>query len=132
MLGRARRLAPYLLALAPLGFLPPAARADGDSEKPAEPPKKERPTKDDTSIFLDWKIIKTRGIANAKERAAYWEGKGTGGKDLVWLGNIWNRGEVYDKATSAWEQFLEWKPPEDPASSKIKDLYEKNREIARR
>src|SRR2546425_59395 len=37
MLGRARRLAPYLLALAPFAFLPPAARADGEGEKPAEP-----------------------------------------------------------------------------------------------
>ena len=135
MLGRARRLAPYLLALAPFAFLPPAARADGEGDKPAEPPppKKEKPTKDDTSIFLDWKIVKNRGIANAKDRGTYWEGKGTAGKDLVWLGFIWNRAEVYDKAISAWEQFLEWKPPEgtDKDSVKIKETYEKNREPAR-
>ena len=119
MLGRALRLAPYLLALLPLLGFTPTARA-GEGDPPAEPPKKEKPQKDDTSIFADWKIVKGRGsIGNAKDRAAYWEQKGATGMQLCWLGYIANWGELYEKAAAVWEQWLDWTPPEGPEKEAV-------------
>ena len=131
MLGRARRLSPFLLALLPFFIAHPSARADGEGDAPAEP-KKEKPTKDDASIFSDWKFVKQRGKRYVMERAAYWEGKGTKGKDLIWLGLMWNRGEAHDKAISTLEQYLEWTPPTgvDSEATAIRGAYEKNREKA--
>jgi tetratricopeptide (TPR) repeat protein len=154
--GRRRLAAPLFALLAlPLWVASPAAADDppapppdlptpkGEEPKPDAPkpeapkpdePKKERKKTDDTSIFADWKLVKQGGIKNARDRAAFWEGKGTSGKNLAWLGFMWNRGEVYDKAAATWEQFLEWKPPEGDSKEAVKDreTNAKNRETIRK
>lgn len=101
-----------------------ARRASADDPPPtppAEPPKEKKPDHDDTSIYKDWKIAKFRGIRHAQDRATFWEQKGVSGKDLNWLAWLWDRGEAYDKAAAAWEQFLGWTPDE-----KAKGDFEKN------
>src|SRR6185503_11952391 len=80
---------------------------------------------DDTSIFMDWTLVKRGGIANAKARAEFWAAKGVTGKDLNWLGHMWYRGEEFAKAVDAWNQFLEWKPPQDDSKESVK-LREQN------
>jgi tetratricopeptide (TPR) repeat protein len=112
---------------------PPAPDAP-PPDAPKEEPKSDEPKKpksDDTNIFTDWKkFVKPAGIQNARNRAKYWEDKGTTGKSLMWLGFMWERGEVFDKAAAAWEGFLAWKPPEGDSKDAVRDreAYGKNRE----
>src|SRR6202008_3872009 len=98
------------------------------------PKKPEKKKFDDTNTYLDWRLVKQGGIANARRRAEYWEGKGTEGKNLAWVGFMWDRGEVYDKAVASWEKFLEWKPPEGDSKDAVKDRENnpKNRETVRK
>jgi tetratricopeptide (TPR) repeat protein len=91
----------------------------------ADDPPPAKKTSDDTSIFGDWKYIKNRGATYAKERGEFWEGKGTTGKDLIWLGKIWHRGQEYRKAIAKLEDFLKFVPDE-----KNRETVEKNRELA--
>lgn len=90
-------------------------------------PKTEKPKTDDASIFKDWTLCKQRGAAHCRVRGEFWSGKAVG-KDQIWLGRIWARGEDYAKAASAYEAFLEYKEVGD---DKAKDLNTKNRELAR-
>jgi tetratricopeptide (TPR) repeat protein len=137
--GRRRLAAPlFAFLMLPLAFALPA-RAD-DPPAPEQPPpeapkpdepKAEKKKFDDTNIFNDWKkFVKLGGIQNARNRAKFWEEKGATGKQLEWLGFMWNRGEIYDKAVAAWEQFLAWKPPEGDSKDAVRerDAYVKNRE----
>ena len=143
--GRRRLAAPlFALFTLPLWFAAPAVADDPpapppDAPKPEEPkpeePKKEEPKKerkkfDDANIFTDWKLVKQGGIRNAGDRARYWESKGAAGKQLEWLGFMWERAEVFDKSVTAWEQFLTWKPPEGDSKEAVKEreTYAKNRE----
>ncbi len=123
-----RRL-PRFLSLAALLLLPVAAAPVAFSD---DPPKKERPTKDDTSIVNDFKLAKVKGIGYHKERGEFWEQKGTSGKDLYWLARFFEVGEVYDKAAAVFEQYLGWEPPaSDPNVEKLRSDKEKNAENAR-
>ena len=118
--------------------LHPIAFAD-DPAPPAEPPKetpKETPTEkpkkvefDETSIFKDWGLCKSRGAKHCRGRAEFWQGKGTTGKDLFWLARMWQRGEEFAKAAAAFEQFCEYKPP--PGDEKAITNNLTNRETAR-
>jgi hypothetical protein len=113
------RLLPALLALA---FLPsPYARAeDEEPPTPKEDGKdKEKPAKPQT-IFKDWKEVKKKGVAHAKERAAHWEAQGVKGKDLLWLGLMWDRGQEFAKSAAAIEESL-----------KATDITDANKEVAR-
>lgn len=103
--------------------LAPAApvRAE-DGEKPA---KKET---DDEKIAADWKLCKQRGAAHCRKRAEFWTEKGTAGKELFFLGLMWNRGEEYGKASEVLAKFLEWTPPSDDAGAVAAN--QKNREFA--
>ena len=143
--GRRHLLSPLLASLLlPFAFQFPA-RADDppappDAPKPEEPkpeapkpeePKTEKKKFDDTNIFTDWKkFVKQGGIQNARNRAKFWEEKGASGKQLEWLGFMWERGEVFDKSAAAWEQFLGWKPPEGDSKDAVheREQYAKNRE----
>jgi tetratricopeptide (TPR) repeat protein len=127
MAARWSRLAlPPALCLPFALAAPRLARAEGEEEAPK--PKKQET--DDTSIFKDWKLCKARGAAHCKTRAGLWAEKGIAGKDLFWLGLMWNRGEAYDKATSTLEQFCEWTPaPGDEKAAKDNAI---NRETARK
>ena len=62
----------------------------------------------DESIAKDWKddINRKKGISFAKTRGEFWEAKGVTGKDLYWLGRIWEYSQEYDKANAAFEGFL--------------------------
>lgn len=128
MAARWSRLAvPTLAILLPLTLSAPRlARAEGEEE----PPKPKKQETDDTSIFKDWKLCKARGASHCKTRAGMWAEKGVSGKDLFWLGLMWNRGEAYDKATATLEQFCEWTPaPGDEKAAKDNAI---NRETARK
>ena len=128
MASRWSRLAlPALVAFLPLALAAPRlARAEGEEEAP----KPKKADTDDTSIFKDWRLCKARGAAHCKGRAAVWTEKGTTGKDLFFLGLMWNRGEVYDKAGATLEQFLEWTPP--AGDEKAATTNATNREFARK
>jgi tetratricopeptide (TPR) repeat protein len=116
----------FLATAFAVSLLFPAAAAR--AEDAAEPPKKAET--DDTSIFKDWKLVKARGIRHARTRAEFWAGKGVEGKDLFFLGLMWNRGEDYGKAIETLEKFLEWAPPSD--DQKAVDANKTNREFTRR
>jgi len=96
---------------------PPAPDAKGGEEKGGEA--KGEPKKGDT-IFKDWKEVKKKGIAYAKERAEHWEATGVKGKDLVWLGLMWDRAQNAAKAAKALEESLS-----------APDITDKNKELAR-
>lgn len=118
---------PVLAAVLPLAVAAPRlARAEGEEE----PPKAKKQETDDTSIFKDWKLCKARGAAHCRGRAEVWAAKGTSGKDLFFLGLMWNRGESYDKAASVLEQFCEWTPA--PGDDKAVTANATNREFARK
>jgi tetratricopeptide (TPR) repeat protein len=114
----AARLRPIALALTVAFALPlaPGARAEDATEAPppeAPPEEGTKPAKvetDDTSIFKDWGLVKRKGIAHAKTRAEFWAGKGVTGKDLNWLGRMYERGELYAKAIEALQGFIDWTP----------------------
>jgi len=124
-----RPTAAFLAILgAAAGSLAYAPRIFAEDE-PKPEPKVEKPKTDDTSIFKDWTLCKQRGAKHCRERGEFWAGKGTTGKDLIWLGRIWGRGEDHAKAAAAYEQFLEYKPPAgDEAAA---GLNTKNRELAK-
>jgi tetratricopeptide (TPR) repeat protein len=120
-----RRFLALLATSAALLFAAPAVvRGEGD-----DAPKPEKPKTDDTSIFKDWGLCKQRGAKHNRERAEFWTGKGTAGKDLMWLGRMWARGETYPKAAATFEAFLEWKPPAGDEKAIANNLT--NRETAR-
>ena len=109
--------------------VPPAEPAmEPAMEAPKEAPK--RPESDDANIFKDWKICSARGVKHCRERAEFWTKKGTIGKDLVWLGRMYARGEEYAKAAAAYEQFLEYKVPAN-APEKDQGNNTSNRQVAR-
>jgi tetratricopeptide (TPR) repeat protein len=131
----AARIPPLAFALAlALPFAPLARAEDAAPEgpaaepAPAETPKPAKAETDDTSIFKDWKLVKQRGVAHSKKRAEFWAGKGAAGKDLIWLGLMYERGEDYPKAIEALKGYLDWKPPEGDA--KAADTKQKNLELA--
>jgi tetratricopeptide (TPR) repeat protein len=101
------------------------ARAEDAPDAPAPKAKKEF---DDASIFQDWKLCKQRGASHCKTRGEFWAGKSVGGKDLLWLGSIWARGEDHAKAIDALNQFLEWKP--DASDTAGQGTNQKNRPVA--
>lgn len=121
MRSKLMRLALGAAAVFPVFAFAPAVRAE-DGEKPA---KKEF---DDEKIAADWKLCKARGASHCRKRAEYWSGKGTAGKDLFFLGLMWNRGEEYGKAAEVLTQFLGWTPPSDDAGAV--SANQKNREFA--
>lgn len=106
------------LSLAPLAGLSLAPAAFADEEKPA------KVDRDDASAFKDWGFCKNRGVKHNRDRAEYWEKKGVEGKDLQWLGNMWDRGQEHGKAAATWLKFLEWSPPPEAQSA-----YAKNRPV---
>jgi tetratricopeptide (TPR) repeat protein len=131
----AARIHPLALALAlALPFAPVARAEDAAPEAPpaepapAEGAKPARQETDDTSIFKDWKLVKGRGVAHSKKRAEFWAGKGASGKDLIWLGLMYERGEEYAKAIEALQGYLDWTPPAD--DPKANETKQKNLELA--
>lgn len=118
-----RRLPRFLAALAIISL--PFAAAPVVCGEGEEQPKK--PTTDDTSIFKDFNLAKNRGIQHRKDRAAFWEKKGVAGKDLFFLGRLWEIAFEPAKAIPVFEQYLAWNPTDD----KDKDLKSKNAERAR-
>ena len=123
MADRLRHALALLAASVLLASVAPVVRAE--DEEPAAPaaPADEKPggdAKPADTIFKDWKEAKKKGVAHAKERAAHWEAQGVKGKDLLWLGLMWNRGQDYAKAAKAIEE-----------SISAADITDKNKETAR-
>jgi tetratricopeptide (TPR) repeat protein len=124
----------FLLASLALGLLSSTSGlrlARAEEEEPAKEPPAESGAKGkeapkeappEATIAADWKkhIKNKMGIGRTKDRAAYWEQKGTKGKDLFWLGLIWDRGQDYPKSIAALE-----------AAFQAPDLNEKNKEFGR-
>jgi hypothetical protein len=61
---------------------------------------------DDTSIFKDWKEVKTKGTSHAAERAAFWAEKGVEVKQKIWLGLMWQRAQEEEKSEACLQEFL--------------------------
>jgi len=107
-------------ALVPCCFAPAVARAeDPPAEGGSKPEKKDT---NDEKPFDDWKLCKQRGAKHNRDRAEFWTKKGATGKDLQWVGNMWNRALEYGKAAEVFTAFLEWKPDQAGESA-----YQKNR-----
>lgn len=125
---RLSRLWPALLcfSLFPCTVLTLApGRALADEDEPAEKPADKPGTKPGPvtydKISQDWlKNVKKNGSAQyARERAEYWVGKGATGKDLYWLGKMWEKAGEHAKAIPCFEAYL-----------KVEGADDKNREGA--
>jgi hypothetical protein len=68
---------------------------------------------DDTSPFKDWKEVKQKDSAHAKERAEFWSNKGVEPKQQVWVGFMWLRARDFDKAIEWLEKFLKTAAEDD-------------------
>lgn len=77
---------------------------------------------DDESISKDWKEVKKGNTAKAKERAEFWEKKGVGGKDSIWIGLMWQKAGENAKAIAAFEAYLKVEGAND--ANREKCFYE--------
>ncbi len=110
-------------AVVPCCLAPGVARAE---DPPAEgaPSKPEKKDTNDEKPFDDWKLCKQRGAKHNRDRAEFWTKKGASGKDLQWVGNMWDRALEFTKAAEVYAAFLDWKP--DAAAE---GTYQKNRPV---
>ncbi len=132
------RLRSALLAAVSLALVSSPFQSAAFAEDPVPTPepgmdapkeKAKKPEFDNDSIFKDWGICKGRGAKHCRGRADYWQSKGTVGKDLFWLGRMWQRGEDYPKAAATFEQFCGYRPPDGDEKALANNLT--NRETAR-